>query len=114
VNINKTFITGNLLNDPQQKENIHSETYCKFTVMVGNKKDKANVFITVVHGNLGESCYRYLKKGDKVAVVGSIQTRNYEKDGIKFFGFDLFAEHIEFLKWGNKNMNNEDLESMPF
>jgi single-strand DNA-binding protein len=43
-----------------------------------------------------------LKKGNKVAVSGSIQTRNYEKaDGTKGFSVDIVADEVEFLSSKN-------------
>ncbi len=47
---------------------------------------------------LAELCSRYLSKGRKVAVTGSIQTRTYEaKDGAKRVAWDIVAEEVEFL-----------------
>ena len=47
---------------------------------------------------LAELCSRYLSKGRKVAVTGSIQTRTYEaKDGTKRTAWDIVAEEVEFL-----------------
>ena len=39
-----------------------------------------------------------MKKGNKVAIVGSLQTRSYEdKDGIKRNVTDVVASEVEFL-----------------
>lgn len=47
---------------------------------------------------LGELCSRYLAKGRKVAVSGSIQTRTYEaQDGGKRVAIDIVADEVEFL-----------------
>lgn len=47
---------------------------------------------------MAELCGRYLTKGRKVAVVGSIQTRTYEaQDGSKRSAFDIVAGEVEFL-----------------
>ena len=47
---------------------------------------------------LAELCGRYLTKGRKVAVTGSIQTRTYEaQDGSKRSAFDIVADEVEFL-----------------
>ncbi len=52
---------------------------------------------------LAELCGRYLTKGRKVAVVGSIQTRTYEaQDGSKRSAFDIVADEVEFLS-ANQN-----------
>jgi len=46
---------------------------------------------------LAENCSKYLKKGSKVGVGGSIQTRTYEQDGVKKYATDIVAEDVEFL-----------------
>ena len=53
--------------------------------------------ITVWRGR-AESCGKYLKKGSKVAVVGSLYNRSYEdKDGVKRYVTDVVADEVEFL-----------------
>ena len=43
-------------------------------------------------------CNRYLHKGSKVAVEGTIQTRNYTaQDGTKRYVTEIIADHIEGL-----------------
>lgn len=47
---------------------------------------------------LGENCAKYLTKGRKVAVSGTLQTRNYEdKQGNKRTAFEVVADDVEFL-----------------
>ena len=47
---------------------------------------------------MAELCSKYLAKGRKVAVTGSIQTRQYEaKDGSKRTAWDIVADEVEFL-----------------
>lgn len=47
---------------------------------------------------MAELCSKYLAKGRKVAVTGSIQTRTYEaKDGSKRTAWDIVADEVEFL-----------------
>jgi len=38
-----------------------------------------------------------LEKGKKVAVVGAMQSRDYEKDGVKKRIWELLADEVEFL-----------------
>ena len=45
-----------------------------------------------------EVCGKYLRKGNKVAVVGTLQNRSYEdKYGIKRNVTDIVASEVEFL-----------------
>lgn len=55
-------------------------------------------FINIVAWNkTAEFCSKYFKKGQQVAVVGRIQTRNYDDDkGIKHYITEVIAEEVYF------------------
>lgn len=51
---------------------------------------------------MGENAARYLSKGRKCSVVGTIQIRTYEaNDGSKRTAVDVVADDIEFLPSGD-------------
>lgn len=57
---------------------------------------------------LAELCGKYLAKGRKVAVTGSIQTRTYEaKDGSKRTAWDIVADEVEFLSPQNQQSSTQ-------
>ncbi|MGN0754650.1 MAG: single-stranded DNA-binding protein, partial [Aristaeellaceae bacterium] len=63
---------------------------------------ETDFFNIVAWRQLAELCGRYLAKGRKVAVFGSIQTRSYEaQDGSKRTAFDIVADEVEFLSSAN-------------
>ena len=91
--MNKVILVGNLTRDPELSETPSGVAVCRFAIAV--TRDYAN--ITVWRG-IAEDCGKYLKKGNKVAVVGSLQNRSYEdKDGIKRNVTDVIANEVEFL-----------------
>ena len=46
----------------------------------------------------GENAHKYLKKGSKCAVDGTIQTRSYDaQDGSKRYVTEIVADNVEFL-----------------
>ena len=102
--MNKVILVGNLTRDPEPTETPSGVAVCRFSIAVS--RDYANADgnretdffnITVWRGR-AENCGKYLKKGNKVAVVGSLQTRSYEdKDGIKRNVTDIVANEVEFL-----------------
>ncbi len=102
--MNKVFLVGNLTRDPELSVTPSGVAVCRFAIAVS--RDYANADgtretdffnITVWRGR-AENCGKYLKKGNKVAVVGSLQNRSYEdKDGIKRNVTDIVANEIEFL-----------------
>lgn len=102
--MNKVILVGNLTRDPELTETPSGVAVCRFAIAVS--RDYANsdgnretdfFNITVWRGR-AENCGKYLKKGNKVAVIGSLQTRSYEdKDGIKRNVTDIIASEVEFL-----------------
>ena len=102
--MNKVILVGNLTRDPELTETPSGVAVCRFAIAVS--RDYANADgnretdffnITVWRGR-AENCGKYLKKGNKVAIVGSLQNRSYEdKDGIKRNVTDVIANEVEFL-----------------
>lgn len=102
--MNKVILVGNLTRDPELSETPSGIAVCRFSIAVS--RDYANAEgnretdffnITVWRGR-AETCGKYLKKGNKVAVVGSLQNRSYDdKDGNKRYVTDIVANEVEFL-----------------
>lgn len=100
--MNKVFLIGNLTADPVGSTFDSGNTNCRFSIAVNrfNRGTEGNAvdFINVVAWNqLATNCTKYLVKGSKVAVVGSIVTGSYERDGVKRTTFDIRADQVEFL-----------------
>lgn len=98
----KVFMIGNLTRDPELSETASGISVCKFSIAVnrnyGGEDRKTDFFNVVAWRGLGENVARYAKKGNKVAVSGSIELRNYEdNEGIKRTAVDIVAQEVEFL-----------------
>lgn len=102
--MNKVLMIGNLTRDPELSETPSGVAVCKFSIAVS--RDYANAdgnrdtdfFNIVVWRGRAENCGKYLKKGNKVAIVGSLQNRSYEdKDGVKRNVTEIIASEVEFL-----------------
>ena len=114
--MNKVILVGNLTRDPELTETPSGVAVCRFAIAVSRDYASADgtretdfFNITVWRGR-AENCGKYLKKGNKVAVVGSLQTRSYEdKDGIKRNVTDVVANEVEFLT--PKTAGGEDADA---
>ena len=101
--MNKVYLIGNLTRDPEMRSTSTGIPVCNFSIAVNRRKradgqQETDFFNIVAWRQLAEICSRYLAKGRKAAVSGSIQTRTYEaKDGSKRTAFDIVAEEVEFL-----------------
>ena len=102
--MNKVILIGNLTRDPELTETPSGVPVCRFAIAVsrdyadsqGNRE--TDFFNITTWRGKAETCGKYLKKGNKVAVCGSLQNRSYEdKDGIKRTVTDVIASDVEFL-----------------
>lgn len=107
--MNKVYLIGNLTRDPEVSETNSGVPFCRFSIAVnrtfvnadGNRE--TDFFNITVWRNQAENCGKFLKKGSKVAVVGSLQNRSYEdKEGVKRTVTDIVASEVEFLTTGNR------------
>lgn len=112
--MNKVVLIGNLVRDPEVRATQSGISVCNFTVAVNRRFKKENGeqetdFLNVIAWRqLAELCGKYLAKGRKVAVTGSIQTRTYEaKDGSKRTAWDIVADEVEFLSPLNQQSSTQ-------
>lgn len=103
--MNKIHLIGNVVHTPEVRTTQSGVSVCKFSLAVKRKYkdaqtgDYATDFFDVqAWRQLADLCGKYLEKGKKVAVIGSMQMRDYEgKDGGKRRAWEVMADEIEFL-----------------
>ena len=94
----KVFIIGNLTADPELRTTTTGKNVCTFTVAVNRRNEGADFFRVSAWETLGENCNKFLTKGRKVAVVGSVSVRAYQaKNGDPAASLELSAQEVEFL-----------------
>ncbi len=103
--MNKVFIVGNLTRDPELRTVRDGISVCSFTVAVNRRirnaeagQPEADFFRVTAWRGLGENCSRYLAKGRKVAVTGSVSVSTYTgNDGTTRATLEVTADDVEFL-----------------
>lgn len=100
--MNKVILSGNLTKDIEvtNKNNINIG---KFTLAVPKPFKNANGeyesdFINCVVFNAHDYIKNNLKKGTRILLEGSIQTKSYEVEGIKKYSTDIIVNKIEIMK----------------
>lgn len=113
--MNHIIPIGNLTRDPESGVTQGNVNFTRFTIAVNrpftNDQGEriADYFDIVTWRQLAERCAKYLFKGSKVGINGSVQRRQYEdRDGIKRTTFDVVANEVEFL---TAKSNSENLPS---
>jgi len=100
--MNKVNLIGRLVKDPEVKTTPNQITVTTFTIAVDRKRKDANGekqadFLSIVAWRQqGEFAGKYFRKGMRVAVAGSIQIRQWDKDGTKHYATEIIADEVEF------------------
>lgn len=109
--MNSVVLMGRLTADPTINDRI---TCASFTLAVDRKysKDRKKEADFVNCKMLGEKraefANKYLRKGIKIVVCGSIQTGSYQKqDGTKVYTTDVIVDTTEFAE--SKNANQSEI-----
>jgi single-strand DNA-binding protein len=103
--LNKWIGIGNLTRDPETRTTSTGLNVCSFTIAVNRRRTSqqanqpdADFFRIAAWKALAENCQKYLAKGRKVCVTGSVSVSTYEgKDGTTRASLDVTADDIEFL-----------------
>lgn len=113
--MNKVFLIGNLTKDPEMRSTQSGVAVCNFSLAVNRRfrnpqtgQQETDFLNVIAWRQLAELCGKYLAKGRKVVVTGSIQTRTYEtKDGSKRTAWDIVADEVEFLTSQNQQSSTQ-------
>lgn len=103
MNFNKIIILGRVGRDPELKAIPSGSQVCTFslaTSRVWKDKNDENQEQTEWHNVVfwnkpAEIIARYVKKGALLLVEGRVQTRTYEKDGVKMYRTEIMGETFQ-------------------
>lgn len=97
--MNNVQLVGRLTKDPEIRVIAESQkSVARFTVAVNRNKTDADFIPCVAFDKKAELLEKYVHKGDRIGVIGSIKTVSYEKDGHKVYTTDVYVNEIEFLQ----------------
>jgi single-strand DNA-binding protein len=103
MNLNKVLLLGNLTRDPDLRALTNGGSIATFGLATnrtvkkdGKKVDVPEYHNIVAYGGQAESCAQYLKKGSIAHVEGRIQTRSFDKEGVKMYRTEVIADRVQF------------------
>ena len=101
--MNRVILVGNLAADPESRTTQSGISQCTLRLAVqrrfANQQGvrEADFFTIVCWRQTADFCARYLSKGRKIAVEGTLQTRSYDaQDGSKRYVTEIIADNVEF------------------
>ncbi len=110
--MNKVILIGNLTKDPEIRSTSSGKKVASFSIAVNEGKDSngqelVQYFNMSAWEKLADILEQYVKKGTKVAVVGRLQNRSWDKpDGTKGYATDVVVRELEILS------SKSDVEKM--
>lgn len=116
--MNFAALVGRLTKEPEIKYTSGKTptAYARFTLAIDRGKDKdgndkgADFPTVTAWGKTAENIERYVKKGDRICVIGRIQTGSFEKDGQKIYTTEVVADRVEFLETKPKNQKPDETD----
>lgn len=99
--INKVILIGNLGADPDVRYMPNGNAVANITLatsdswkdkQTGQQQERTEWHRVVFFGKLAEIVGQYLRKGSKIYVEGRLQTREWEKDGIKRYTTEVVVD----------------------
>lgn len=110
--MNKVIMMGRLTRDPEVRYGQNSSAVGHFSIAVDRRfkregQPDADFFNCTTFGKQAEFVEKYLKKGTKVVVVGSLQNNNYtDKNGVQRYDVQIIVDEVEFAE--SKNAGSQD------
>ena len=120
--INKVILIGNLGNDPDVKHTPSGAAVANVSLATAERwKDKQTNDWTertewhrlVFFGRLAEIAGEYLRKGSQVYVEGRLQTREWEKDGVKRYSTEIVVNEMQMLGGRDQSGQSRPQQSPP-
>ena len=103
--MNKVELVGRLTKDPEIKLTSSQVQYCNFTVACDrrfkdqNGQRQADFINCVAWRQTAVFIQKYFHKGNRIGLVGSIQTRSYDdQNGQKRFVTEVVIDEAEFVE----------------
>ncbi len=118
--MNKVFLIGRLVRDPELRYTNNNTAVASFSIAVNRpftsqSGEREADFINIsVWRKQAENVKNYLSQGSQVAIDGRIQTRTYDdQDGKKRYVTEIIADNVQFLDTKNSRNTNNDAGSNP-
>jgi len=115
--MNIVTILGRITKDPELSTTTNGVSVTNFTVAVQRKFKNASgeyesdFLNCIAWRKTAEFIHNYFKKGQKIALVGSIQTRSYDaQDGTKRYIVEIVTDTVEFVEKKSAEPTTHKLE----
>ena len=112
--LNKVIMIGRVGRDPEVKTLNSGKKVTQLTLATdvgyGDKK-RTDWHILDLWEKKAEVVESYVKKGDRISIEGTLKNNNFEKDGVKHYGYTIVVDRLILLE--QKQNNNQAGNEVP-
>lgn len=125
ASVNKVILIGNCGSDPTTRYLPNGDACANVSIActetwkdaAGDKKERTEWVRLVFWRRLAEIVEEYVGKGDSIYIEGKLQTRDYEKDGVKHYITEVICDKLTMLgskrDRGDTGGSGRDTDSAP-
>ena len=104
--VNKVILVGSVGQDPEVRHMPNGNAVSNLSIATsetwkdktsGEQQEKTEWHRLVFFNRLAEIVDQYVKKGSKIYVEGKLQTRSWEKDGVKQYTTEIIVSEMHML-----------------
>lgn len=116
--INRVVLVGRLTRDPEMKATNRGGYICRISLAsnryiynreTGEGREEAGFFDCISFGRTAETIAKYLKKGSRIGVEGTLRWSSWEnQEGKKNSKVDILIESFQFLDSKTKSNDTPD------
>jgi single-strand DNA-binding protein len=115
--MNKVTLIGNLGKDPEVRHLDNGKVVANFSIATSESyKNKQGEKVTntewhniVAWSPVAEIIERWVKKGSKIALVGKLTTRSWDKDGQTKYTTEVVLNELEMLSSNESSIKPHDI-----
>lgn len=98
MSVNTVMLLGRLGKDPEVSTAKNGKKVAKFTLATDRYDKSTDWHSIVAFDKTAELCERFLRKGQRVYIMGSIQYTRYDKAGESKYFTSILADRVEFIE----------------
>ncbi len=114
--LNNCLLTGNLGADPEVFYSSEGNPVASFNLAFRSTKKKTGWIRVVCFGRLAEVTEKYLHKGARIAIIGTLDQQKWETDeGVTRSSYQLICNSLEFVRTDGRGFEEDkDNDEIPF
>jgi single-strand DNA-binding protein len=113
--LNRVLLLGNLGADPELRVTAGGQAVLKLRLATtetyldksNTRQERTEWHSVTLWGKRGEALAKFLAKGERIFVEGSLRTSSYEKDGEKRYRTEVIASNVILSGRGKDNAAGE-------